>query len=448
MTGLVGERPTSGAPRAYRFPAVLRRRVAGGEVVAAHLPGQALAVARLLLDAGAEREPAGREGVAAVLANALEEGTADRDSAAFAVALERLGGTLTTLVDWDSLQVGTRVPVERLPAAVGLVAEAVRTPRLDPDDVSRVRDDEATARRMQWASPGPRADAALRAELFGGQRYGRPMNGDPTSVTTVTVEDVAAFHAEHLRRPGVLLVAADLDRVDVDALGGAAFGGAVGARDAVAGPLPVRRAEVRRILVVDRPGSVQSTLRLGHPAPHRAHPDYVRMLLAGTVLGGAFTSRLNHLLREVRGYSYGIRADFAHSRRSGRLGVRCAVQTSVTAPALVDAVNEITRTQAGGITEEELAVARSFRAGQLSVDMQTPGAIAGALATIVVHGLPDDYPAVLRGDLLAASVAEVSAAAAAHLHPGGLTLVVEGDATAIRDDLAATGLGEVLDAEV
>jgi predicted Zn-dependent peptidase len=447
VTGLVSERPAAGPPRGYRFPAVVRRTVAGGEIVAAHLPGQALAVARLLLDAGAGREPAGRGGLAAVVADALEEGTRERDSAAFAVALERLGGTLTTLVDWDSLQIGTQVPVERLPAAVGLITEAVRTPRLDPDDVARVRDDEATARRMRWADPGPRADAALRAELFGAQRYGRPMHGDPASVAAVTVDDVTAFHADHLGRPGVLLVAADLDRLDLDALGAAAFAGTRGADTDDAGPLPLRPADSRRILVVDRPGSVQSTLRLGHPAPHRAHPDYVPMLLAGTVLGGAFTSRLNHLIREVRGYSYGIRAEFAHTRRTGRLGVSCAVQTAVTAPALVDTVAEITRTQAGGVSEDELAVARSFRAGQLSVDMQTPGAIVGALATIVVHGLPDDYPAVLRGELLAAPVAEVSAAAAAHLRPAGLTLVVEGDAGAIRDDLIATGLGEVVDTQ-
>jgi zinc protease len=437
-----------GRPRAYRFPAVRRRRVGGAEVVAAHLPGQALGVARLLLDAGAGREPAGREGLAAVLANALEEGTRERDSAAFAVALERLGGTLTTLVDWDSLQVGTQVPVDRLPAAVELVAEAVRAPRLDPRDVTRVRDDEVTARRMRWANPGPRADAALRAEVFAGQRYGRALAGDPASVAAVTVDDVVDFHGARLTRAGVLLVAADLDRLDLDALGAAAFAGAPGEPGDDRGPLPVRPGGTRRIVLVDRPGSVQSTLRLGHAAPHRAHPDHVPMLLAGTVLGGAFTSRLNHLLREVRGYSYGIRAEFAPSRRSGRFTVAGSVQTGVTAPALVDAVAEIGRMRDGGVTEDELAVARSYRAGQMSVDMQSPAAIAAALATIVVHGLPDDYPAALRRQLLDGSVAQASAAAAAHLHPAGLTLVVEGDAAAIRDELARTGLGEVVDAEV
>ncbi|MEU5787485.1 pitrilysin family protein [Micromonospora purpureochromogenes] len=444
---LIAARPGAGTPRPYRFPAVVRREVAGGRVVAAHLPGQNLAVAVLLLDAGAGREPVGKEGLGGVLAKALEEGTAQRDATTFALAVEGLGTELVTGLDWDSFQVSVQVPVDRLSAAVELLAEAVRTPRLDPDDVRRVRDDEATALRMDWANPGPRADAALRADLFGADnRWGRPMYGDPDSVAALDVEDVTVFHSEWFLRPGTLIVAGDLDRLDLDALAAAAFAGTGGGPAERGGPIEVPLHTGRRILLVDRPGSVQSTLRLGHPSPHRAHPDHVPMTLAGTVLGGAFTSRLNHLIREVRGYTYGIRGDFASSRRFGRFAVSSGVQNAVTAPALVEAVGEITRTQVGGVTADELAVASSWRAGQLSVELQSPRAIASALTTLVVHDLPDDYHARLREALLAADVAQVSTAAAAHLHPESLTLVVEGDAAVIRDELIATGLGEVTDA--
>jgi zinc protease len=442
---LVTTQPEAGVPRPYSFPPITRATVGGGVVVAAHLPGQTLATAALLLDAGAEREGVGREGTATVLAKALEEGTAARDSTAFALALEGLGAELSTSVDWDAFRVSVSVPVDLLPAAVALLAEATRTPRLDAADVARVRDDEVTALRMEWAQPGPRADAALRADLFGaGDRYGRPLHGDPASVADIVVDDVQAFHQQWLRRPGVLLVAGDLDRLDLAALGEAAFAAAAGEPATVEGPLSVPLRDTRRVIVVDRPGSVQSTLRLGHRAPHRAHPDYVPMTLAATVLGGAFTSRLNHLIREVKGYTYGIRGDFAMSRRFGRFGVSSSVHTAVTAPALADTVGEITRMQAGGVTEEELQVARAWRAGQLTVEMQTPGSIVGALATLVVHRLPDDYYVTLRQQYLEMTVDDVSAAAADHLHPEGLTLVVEGDAAVIRDELTAAGLGDEL----
>ncbi|WP_431936724.1 M16 family metallopeptidase [Micromonospora sp. RP3T] len=443
---LIATRPGPGAARAYRFPQVVRRTVAGGQVVAAHLPGQNLAVALLLLDGGAGREPVGKEGLGAVLAKALEEGTAHRDATAYALAVEALGTELVTGLDWDSFQVSVQVPVERLSAAVELMAEAVRTPRLDPADVLRVRDDEATALRMDWANPGPRADAVLRADLFGvAHRWGRPLYGDPGSVAALEADDVTVFHSEWFIRPGTLIVAGDLERIDLDALGAAAFVGTGGGPVDRGGPIDVPLADRRRIILVDRPGSVQSTLRLGHPSPHRGHPDHVPMTLAGTVLGGAFTSRLNHLIREVRGYTYGIRGDFASSRRFGRFAVSSGVQTAATAPALVESVGEVSRTRATGVTEAELEVARSWRAGQLSVELQSPRAIASALTTLVVHDLPDDYHATLREALLAATVDEVSAAAATHLHPEALTLVVEGDAAVIRDELVAAGLGEVVD---
>ncbi|WP_435233399.1 M16 family metallopeptidase [Micromonospora aurantiaca (nom. illeg.)] len=443
---LIATRPGPGAARAYRFPQVVRRTAAGGQVVAAHLPGQNLAVALLLLDGGAGREPVGKEGLGAVLAKALEEGTAQRDATAYALAIEALGTELATGLDWDSFQVSVQVPVDRLTAAVELLAEAVRTPRLDPADVLRVRDDEATALRMDWANPGPRADAVLRAELFGAQhRWGRPLYGDPDSVAALEVDDVTVFHSEWFIRPGTLIVAGDLDRIDLDALAATAFAGAGGGPVERGGPIDVPLAGQRRIILVDRPGSVQSTLRLGHPSPHRAHPDHVPMTLAGTVLGGAFTSRLNHLIREVRGYTYGIRGDFASSRRFGRFAVSSGVQTAVTAPALVESVGEISRTRLTGVTEDELEVARSWRAGQLSVELQSPRAIAAALTTLVVHDLPDDYHARLREQLLAATVEDVSAAAATYLHPESLTMVIEGDAAVIRDELVASGLGEVVD---
>jgi predicted Zn-dependent peptidase len=244
----------------------------------------------------------------------------------------------------------------------------------------------------------------------------------------------------------VLLIAGDLDQLDLAALGEAAFAGTGGDPLTAEGPLGVPVRTDRRVLLVDRPGSVQSTLRIGHRAPERATPDYVPMTLAATVLGGAFTSRLNHLIREVKGYTYGIRASYAMTRRFGRFEVAAGVQTAVTVPAIVDTLGEVGRTQADGVTEEELAVARSWRAGQLSVEMQTPGAIVGALSSLVLHGLPDDYYPSLRRQYLEATVAGVSAAAAAHLHTSGLTLVVEGDAALIRDELVAAGIGDVIDA--
>jgi predicted Zn-dependent peptidase len=248
-----------------------------------------------------------------------------------------------------------------------------------------------------------------------------------------------ALHSDRVRPDGsVLVLVGDLNPDKAIDAAEKALGGWSGpGKDGDVPPIPA--LEPGPLMLVDRPGSVQSTLRIGHRSPERATPDYVPMTLAATVLGGAFTSRLNHLIREVKGYTYGIRGSYAMSRRFGRFEVAAGVQTAVTVPAITDTVGEIARTQLDGVTEDELSVARSWRAGQLSVEMQTPGAIVGALSTLVLHGLPDDYYPKLRQQYLEATVEQVSEAAARHLSVDGLTLVVEGDGEAVRAELAEFG---------
>jgi zinc protease len=210
---LIATRPDSGQPRPYTFPMIQRVTVGGGTVIAAHLPGQRLASALLLLDASAARESAGREGTATVLAKSLEEGTKSRDSAAYALALESLGAEWAPSVDWDTFRTGLSAPVPQLAGAVRLVAEAVRTPRLDPADVTRVRDDEVTALRMDWAQPGPRADAALWASTarrsgVGGRGHRRRRARFPPAVDAASGRAAGGRRSRHTRsrraRPGGL----------------------------------------------------------------------------------------------------------------------------------------------------------------------------------------------------------------------------------------------------
>ncbi len=363
---LIAERPEAGPARDYHFPAVVRRPVAGGEVVAAHLPGHRLAVAVLILPdrgrAGAGRRPGAwrrcwprrwRRGLSAVTRRPSRspwKGSAPRSS-------PRLTGTA-------SRRVCRSPPSGCCPPSNCSPRRSARRGWTRPTwrgCVTTRRTGCGWTGRTPAPAPTPPCGRTSSARSCGSAG---PCTADPASVAALSVDEVIAFHRQWFGRPGTLVVVGDLDRLDLDALGAAAFAGATEGGPLLEGPLEITLHGGRRILLVDRPGSVQSTLRLGHPAPPRTHPDYVPMMLAATVLGGAFTSRLNHLIREVRGYTYGIRSDFGLSRRFGRFLVSSAVQTAVTAPALVDAVGEIERTRTDGVTEPELAVARSWRAGQ------------------------------------------------------------------------------------
>ncbi|HMC67552.1 MAG TPA: insulinase family protein, partial [Mycobacteriales bacterium] len=190
-------------------------------------------------------------------------------------------------------------------------------------------------------------------------------------------------------------------------------------------------------------GSVQSMLYAGHDGPARSTPDYVPMTTMALVLGGMFNSRLNYRLREEKGYSYGAFGSFDSRRHGGTFAARSAVQTEVTAPALVDAVGEIVAMHDDGVRPDELEQARSYRAGVFPISFAGPGPVAAGLGDLVTHGFADDHFDRLRQQVLDVTVDEVNAAASTRLRPDSLVCVVVGDAATVVPELESTGLGPV-----
>jgi predicted Zn-dependent peptidase len=445
LARLVAERPEPAQPRPWTFPSFRRLDVAGGRLLACDLPGRPLAVLSLVVDAGATTEPVGQEGVGQVVARALSEGTQRHDAYEFAVASERLGAVWRSNVDWDSTRCGFEVPVDHLVEAAGLLADAVRRPAFDDATLTRVRDERVDEIALEQSQPGPRAVAAFTAAVFAGDsRYSSPDGGTATTVAGLTPEQVRQFHEQRFGPATATgIVVGDLTDVDLEAVGEALFGGWTSTAAPAAAPAVAVNPGRRRIVVVDRPGSVQSMLYAGHDGPPRTTPDYVPMTTMALVLGGMFNSRLNFRLREDKGYSYGAFGSFDCRRHGGTFAARSAVQTEVTAPALGDAVGEIVAMHEAGVQDDELEQARSYRAGVFPISFAGPGPVAAGLGDLVVHGLPDDHYDRLRQRVLDVTIEEINEAASRRLRPDDLVCVVVGDASAVVADLESTGLGPV-----
>jgi len=442
---LLAPRPEFVSPRAYAFPEVRTFNVGAGRILAAHLPGQPIAWISALLDGGALREPEGLDGLARATAGLLDEGTLKHSADEFGTAVESLGGSWSVDTGWETVRLSLDLPVREAAAGAELLAEALRTPAFTDTDVERYLSDLVAAKRESFARPGPRAQAAMRGALYGEEvRYGRLAGGDPESVAALDAEAVRAFHATWLRHAGTLLIAGDLDRLDVEALGRAVFAD-FPASDAAALPDPTPKAAPKRLAVADRPGAVQSTLRIGHPTPTRSKVadhgiDVVALRIGSTVLGGSFTSRLNHELREVKGYTYGAHAGFDFGRPLGLFTFSAEVRTDATAEAVRDVLRVIDEFIAEGVTVAELDKTRAYLAGATPIGLQTAGAVGSRLVEMVRHGLPEDYVTTEHARLLEVTLDEVDTAVRAALRPADLVVAVEGDESVVGADLEALGL--------
>lgn len=447
MTVLVDLRPSSSAPRTWKFPTFTRTRLDTGlDLVLCDLPGRPFTAARLIVDAGGTAEADGQAGVATLAARALTEGTDALDAYALAIALEGMGAEARGEVSWDALHVRLDVPASRIEPALALLADIVRRPGFRAADVERLQAERLDQIAQEKVDPATLATRAITRSVFVPEApYARPLQGDEESIGSLGRDAVESFYRSRIESgAATLIVAGDLSAADLPAIASSAFGQFSGAAfGSGAAPVVDEQGGGRRIVLVDRPGSVQSTLAIGHAGPSRRIDDYIAVSTMAMVLGGVFGSRLNMKLREEKGYTYGAGASFEFRRNGGLFSARSSVRTEDTGPAVADAVGEIVRTHEGGIPESELASVREYRVGIYPIAYERPAAVAMGLADMVTHDLPEDQFDRMRAELAEVTAEDVTAAAATRLRPDDMAIVVVGDAERIKADLEATNLGPI-----
>ena len=440
-TGAPLPRPEPAAPRSYHFPPFERATLANGmRLVVAPVSKLPLVTVFAVVDAGAVSEPADRAGVAALTAQLLLEGAAGMDGAALTDRFERIGASVDAHADWDIAAVSLTTLSERLSEALALVRDLLRAPEFPEREVLRLKEERLAELLQQSAEPrGLADDEFARAVYAADARYATPDAGNAASVRALTRDDVRTFYARRYQPSATTLVfAGDVTVVQAHALAESLFGDWKGVDAPPQASQVDAPQEGRLVRIIAKADAPQSELRVGHVGLPRSTPDYFDTMVMNAVLGGLFSSRINLNLREAHGYTYGAHSGFAFRRGAGPFVVDAAVKSDVTAAAIREVLGEIDRIRAEPISESELTLATSYLDGVFPIRYETTAAIASALATLVLHELPDDYYDQYRAQVRAVTVDGVQRAAQRHLHPDQLRIVVVGDPAAI-----AGPLGEV-----
>jgi zinc protease len=439
--------PQPGEERAFALPEVIRRPLQNGlrvwTVEYRDLPVLSFV---LLLSCGSADDPAGRQGLAALTADMLDEGSGSRSALDMEDALSRLGAQMDTEVGSDAAVLSLLTLSRHGDAALGLLADMVARPRLSDEDFDRVRQLRLTRLGQLRDVPPVVADRLLTRLLYPAHPYGHLPLGLASTLKTVTPEEVRAFHARAWRPSRLTLIAvgdASHDRLMESAeraFGWWTPGGDV-TEPGTGAPLAPPPGPAARLVIVDRPGAAQSELRIGQVAVPRVTPDYHALLVLNAILGGQFVSRLNMNLREDKGYTYGARSGFDFRRSSGPFTVQAAVQTTATAESVHEILAEIGAI--GGdrpATDEEVDLARSSLTRGYPRNFETAGQVARGLAQLALYGLPDDTFLSFVPSVNAVDVEAVTRAAA-RIDPAKMTVALVGDRASVEAPLAGLGLG-------
>lgn len=441
-------RPGSGRPREYHFPRFERITLSNGlTVVHAHLTGRALLAAQLLLPGGAWTEPADLAGVTVLTARAMPEGTRSRDANEFVEASERLGAEIHADASWETLSASIEVPKSHFGAALELMGEMVAQPAFPAVEVERLRDERLNDLMQAWADPRRRAERVFPETIYAPETpYSRPLGGTGPTVRTVDREAVAERHAQLLDPAAATLVVTgdltglDLERLAEESLGGLAAGDR-SSSDVASGVVPASGGP--KVTLVDKPGAPQSEVRVGHIGVARLNPDFHALSVLNAILGGTFNSRLNRVIREELGYTYGIGSSFEMRRQQGPFVIRTAVETAVTVPAILEVLRIVREFCNAEVESDELAAARDYLVGVFPLRFESAAQVASALSGLIVFGLPDDELDRYRPQVAAVSAPDILSAATRYLRPADLSIVVIGDAKQVETPLRDAGLGEL-----
>ena len=437
--------PQPGPPPSLTLPAIQKRTLSNGlPVWIVELHKVPVVNVNLVLRAGSGADPAGKFGLANLTAAMLDEGAGTRDALQIADAVDYLGASLTTSSSSDAAFVELHVPVARLGDALPVMSDVALRPTFPESELKRVREELLTSILEAGDDPAALVQFAFPRLVYGtSHRYGTVSMGTAASLKGLTIADLRQFHASrYVPSNATIIVTGDVDPAAVTARLESVFGGWKGAAAPPAQVPAAPQLSARKVYLVDKPGAPQSQIRIGWIGVPRSTPDYFALRVLNTVLGGAFTSRLNQNLREQHGYAYGASSSFDMRGSAGPFFAAAGVQTDKTAEALSEFFKELDGIRKP-IPPDELDKAKNYVALLLSRNFETTQSLAGSLAQMFIFNLPPDYFETFTTRVRTVTQAEVQRAAEQYIQPDKFAVVVVGDLKTIEPGIRALNLGPV-----
>jgi zinc protease len=406
-----------------------------------HIPA---IVVNLAILGGSGSNPENLPGLASFVASMLSRGTAKRSQKQIADDFERLGARWWTNSNSDSSTIGMRVLKHNVEAAFEVLSDVALHPAFALEEIELMRNDRLVNIAQQQDNPGVLAQREFLKALYGPEHpYGQLGIGTEEANRKIRQTDLCDFYSNnYVPQHSALVIVGDLEQSEARTLGEQYFSEWSGNAAAVSVP-PAPKSVARRILIVDRPSSPQTQLLIGQLAIRRNHPDYVAMEVMNALLGGMFSSRINHNLREVHGYTYGANSRLTYQRGLGNFVISGAIRTNATAAAVMEVFHEIDRIRETLATADELAAAEESLSRAWTSRFNTISSSADAIREMFIHGYDRDEFQIVPAQIPIISAADVQRVAHEHLHAEEMIVVAVGDAAKIERDLTRLSIAPV-----
>ncbi len=399
---------------------------------------------QFVVEGGGLADPADKRGVAMVTASLLREGTKERTSREIAEQLATLGASFSAGASPSSGESGVALHglSEHFAATLAIGADVILNASFPQSEIDKFKTRFASQLEYQRSLP-----SFVSQERFMGVIYGDHPGGlivPPESViASLSTADLAKYHQAFYTPNNTFVIAhGDLTLKQLTSQLEKAFAGWRKGESSADPRFALAAPDKARVFIIDRPGSVQTSLRVGTLGIPRASEDYFPMVVMNHILGGSPASRLFTNLREDKGYTYGVSSNFTGSSFPGVVFTATDVRTEVTEGAMHELFSELKRIAEEPVSKQELENAKRALVGRFALSLDSPQSLISNLATQKIYGFPDDYWDTYPQHIEAVTPKDIQRVADKYLDPEKLQIVAVGDAKTVGDVLKKYGVVE------
>jgi zinc protease len=440
--------PSVPAPRPFKLPTITNYKLDNGlqvQLIEDHrVPFLTVALG---VKAGSALEPKDKLGLAEMTADMLNEGTSGKKSKEIADETDFIGGGLKAVSDFDFTIVSGSALSKYSDRLVDLLSDIVFHPTFPEEELKLAKTNLTQALAMKRSEPDFLVEERFNKVVFGDHPYS-VVAPTPETIDRITRADLQQFHDSHyLPNEATLVVVGDFNPTHIKEMIASKFGDSIWK----SGTMPVAQMPQlpkqtgRKIYLVDRPGSVQSSIKLGNVGITKTDKDYFPMALANQILGGAAHSRLFLNIREQKGYTYGAYSSISAHRQPGPFSAEAEVRTEVTAPSLEEFLYELNRIRDVKVSDKELKDAKTFLVGSFQLGLETQSGLAQRLLELKLYDLPDNYLETYSDKVMAVNPDDIRKVSRRLIDNNNIVISVVGDASKIKQDLQYFAPVEVYD---
>ncbi len=440
--------PRSGKPKDINFPKFFETKTTNGITVLViqdkRLP---IVTSRFVFKSGSYLDyfmGKNKSGLGSLTSEILTKGTESRNASEIAEEIDFLGAGLTSGCNYDATFVSSFSLKKYFDEVFDILTDVILNPSFEEEELDRSADQRLNSLLSMIDDGDYLADRIFNRYVYSKSPYSNPLEGESNSIKNIVTKDLRKFYKK-VFSPENLIVAFVGDISPDEALLKLEnnFSGWKNSFTHSEEIILPEFSKTPRVYLTDKKGAVQSSLKIGHLGIERSNPDFIKVSVMNTMLGGYFTSRINKNLREVNGYTYGARSVFSCYRYSGDFSVTTEVKTDITSETNREILKEINEMKNKHVGREELQNVKNYISGNFPMQLETPNDIASKAISLKLHGLEDDYYNTYIRKVNEITKEDVKEVAEKYLHTDRLIFSISGKSEDLKNEMQQFGEVEI-----